>query len=70
MTPKQIKSARLRAGLSQGALAQILGTHAMTISKWERGERQPDSSAVAALRMLVWAKDNGVIDQLTDYLRT
>ncbi|MBV2138589.1 MAG: helix-turn-helix domain-containing protein [Candidatus Thiodiazotropha sp. (ex Ctena orbiculata)] len=64
-----MKLARLRTGLSQAALAELLGTHAMTISKWERGERQPDSAAVAALRMLMWAKENGVIDQLTAYLR-
>lgn len=70
MTPKQIKSARIKAGLSQNALAEILGTHAMTISKWETGARTPDSSAVAAIKMIDWARSQGHLEDMINYLRS
>lgn len=68
MTKKEIKSARTRLGFSQSQLAEILGTHAMTVSKWETGERSPDSSAIAAVKMLVWAKERGELDDLIEHL--
>jgi transcriptional regulator with XRE-family HTH domain len=37
----RLQRARRRRGLSQAALARRLRSHAMTISKLERGERQP-----------------------------
>ena len=38
MTPKQLQSWRMKAGLSQPALAALLGVHPLTVSKWERAE--------------------------------
>jgi DNA-binding transcriptional regulator YiaG len=37
VTPKQFKDARDALGLTQTAMAQRLGVHQMTVSKWERG---------------------------------
>ncbi len=34
-----MKAARARLGLTQGQLAAELGVHAMTVSKWETGQR-------------------------------
>ena len=35
--------------MTQAQLAQILGVHAMTVSKWERGELRPTRYQVALL---------------------
>jgi DNA-binding transcriptional regulator YiaG len=37
VTPEQFKGARDALGLTQTAMAQRLGVHPMTVSKWERG---------------------------------
>jgi DNA-binding transcriptional regulator YiaG len=37
VTREQFKSARDTLGLTQTAMAQRLGVHWMTVSKWERG---------------------------------
>lgn len=37
MTPAELKATRARLGLSQPALARLLGVHPLTVSKWERG---------------------------------
>jgi putative transcriptional regulator len=36
MTGKQVLELRIKLGLSQAQLAQILGVHSLTVSKWER----------------------------------
>jgi molybdopterin-binding protein len=36
-----VRRLRRRLGLSQRGLAELLGSHAMTVSKWERGVLQP-----------------------------
>lgn len=33
---------RTRLGLNQSQFADLFGVHAMTVSKWERGELAPD----------------------------
>lgn len=40
MTPAELKAARLDKGLSQAALATILGVDVMTVSRWERALRE------------------------------
>jgi len=37
MAPSDIKRHRRRLGLSQVELAQRLGVHPLTVSRWERG---------------------------------
>lgn len=39
MTAEEVKAWRERMGWSQEQLADALGVHAMTVSKWERGEQ-------------------------------
>ena len=48
-TAGDIKDRRLRAGLTQAALAALLGVDAMTVSRWERGLAQPDAATLDAL---------------------
>jgi DNA-binding XRE family transcriptional regulator len=38
-TPKinEVRRVRQRLGVTQGELAQMLGVHPVTVSKWERG---------------------------------
>lgn len=40
MTPDQLKAWRAQAGLSQPGLAALLGVDPMTISRWERSQRE------------------------------
>ena len=40
MTGDELKEWRNRTGWSQGQLAKALGVIPVTISRWERGERQ------------------------------
>lgn len=44
-----IKAARLRAGLSQRALAKHAGTTQNALSRWERGLVEPGLQTVAAI---------------------
>jgi DNA-binding transcriptional regulator YiaG len=37
MTPLELSQRRLALGLKQAELAWLLGMHAITVSKWERG---------------------------------
>lgn len=41
MTPKEVLDIRTRLSLSQGQLADLLGVHPLTVSKWERGLLRP-----------------------------
>lgn len=44
MTPgDRIRTARIRAGFSQAALAARLGVASGTVGRWERGKRVPDA---------------------------
>jgi len=47
--PDRLKTARLRAGLTQRQLADRLGFHIMSISQFERGLRSPSLATVARL---------------------
>lgn len=38
MTGKELREDRVRLGMTQGELAEYLGTTLNTISRWERGE--------------------------------
>jgi len=51
---------RTRLGLSQRELAQLIGSHAMTVSKWERGLLHPSEHQARLLRAFVQAADRGV----------
>jgi molybdopterin-binding protein len=48
---------RQRLGLSQSAFAQLLGVHAMTVSKWERGVLKPSAHQQRVLKALARAPE-------------
>jgi transcriptional regulator with XRE-family HTH domain len=52
MTDDDLKKWRQKTGYSQGQLARALGVIPITISRWERGERQIPSFLHLALDQL------------------
>ncbi len=54
-----MKSLRDKLGLSQKELAELLGTHAMTVSKWERGVLKPSAHHKRLLKAFAAAADRG-----------
>lgn len=52
MTPTELRAWRKQAGLSQAGLASLLGVDVMTVSRWERGEREIPPFLHLALRAL------------------
>jgi putative transcriptional regulator len=45
MTPAEIKTARIAAGLTQQQAAELVCVHLRSWQKWEGGERQMPASA-------------------------
>ena len=41
LTKDEVQSIRTRLGMSQVQLAQLLGVHPLTVSRWERGMLAP-----------------------------
>lgn len=54
-----LKKLRGTLGLSQADLAAILGTHAMTVSKWERGKLSPGEHHRRLLGAFAQAAERG-----------
>jgi transcriptional regulator with XRE-family HTH domain len=52
MAPDRVKQIRKAAGLKQEQLAQILGTTAATISRWERGVAPVGEPKASLLRRI------------------
>ena len=52
MTSEEFRQIRLRLGLTQAELADLMGTHAQHISRIECGDRQPTRQQAAALRLV------------------
>lgn len=52
MQPKDITKLRKRLGLAQPQFAQLLGVHAVTVSRWERGDPSvsPSSYQLALMK--------------------
>lgn len=48
-----MKAARARLGLTQPQLAAELGVHAMTVSKWETGQRSIPEPVARLVQRLV-----------------
>jgi transcriptional regulator with XRE-family HTH domain len=49
MTGNQVQTIRTKLGLSQVQLAQLLGVHPLTVSKWERQVLEPTPHHTALL---------------------
>jgi transcriptional regulator with XRE-family HTH domain len=45
----RLREARKAAGLSQQQLADVIGTHVMVVSAWERNTRAPNGDSLDAL---------------------
>jgi molybdopterin-binding protein len=54
------KTLRERLGLSQKELGELVGAHAMTVSKWERGVLAPSAHQRQILRALASAAAGGL----------
>lgn len=54
--PQQLVDLRKKLGLSQAQLAQLLGVHALTVSKWERGLLQPSPYQASLLESFAKAR--------------
>lgn len=55
MTPEALQTWRRQTGLTQAGLAALLDMHALTVSKWERGDR----SIPPLLPIALWAIEHG-----------
>lgn len=60
MARNSTRSLREKLDLSQKALAELLGVHAMTVSKWERGVLAPSAHQRRMLRALADAAGKGL----------
>jgi molybdate transport system regulatory protein len=54
-----VRRLRQRIGVSQAGLAVLVGTHAMTVSKWERKVARPAAPQQRTLRALLRAVERG-----------
>jgi putative transcriptional regulator len=52
LAPKQIKSIRERAHVSQPVFARYLNTSESTVQKWESGSKQPSGMALKLLAVV------------------
>jgi len=57
---RSLKPLRVRLGLSQKELGELLGVHVMTVSKWERGVLEPNEHQKRILRALADAAERGL----------
>lgn len=53
LTPREIKSLRLREKLSQGVFALYLNTSVYTVQQWERGVKHPRGIALKMLNLIL-----------------
>lgn len=52
LSPREIKSLRLREKVSQGVFALYLNTSVSTVQKWERGEKHPRGISLKMLNLI------------------
>jgi molybdate transport system regulatory protein len=58
-SPSDVQKLRRQLGLSQTELAALVGTHAMTVSKWERGKLAPSAHHERLLGAFARAAERG-----------
>lgn len=59
MTSEEFRQVRLRLGLTQAELANIMGTYAQHISRIERGDRAPTRQQEAFVRYIAATSGKG-----------
>jgi putative transcriptional regulator len=52
LSPREIKSLRLREKVSQSVFALYLNTSVSTVQQWERGEKHPRGIALKMLNLI------------------
>jgi len=52
LSPREIKSLRLREKVSQGVFALYLNTSVSTVQQWERGEKHPRGISLKMLNLI------------------
>lgn len=52
LSPRQIAALRKRAGVSQAVFASYLNVTTGLVSKWERGEKQPQGPSLKLLSLV------------------
>lgn len=52
VTSSEVRRIREALGLTQDEFAERLGTHRVTVAKWEAGMRSPRGTAVTLIRLL------------------
>ncbi len=57
MTPTEIKDIRVKLGVSQEKLAQLIGVSFGTINRWERGISKPSNLAMEKIKELTKHKE-------------
>ncbi len=62
VAPKNIADARNRLRLTQPEFGQLCGVHWMTVSKWERGQLEPNAYQTALLNEFCTASKKRQID--------
>lgn len=68
MTHDEIKRARQALGLGQCRMADAMGVHRVTYTKWERGENRITSAPSTLIRMLLHMQSNGMLKSWLDTL--
>src|SRR5262245_26325196 len=64
-----VRSLRRRARLTQAGLAELVGVHPITVSKWERGVLQPGRHQAGLLRALAAPPGRGGAPQVASLAR-
>ena len=57
MTSQEFRTIRLRLGLTQAELADLMGTYAQHISRIESGDRQPTRMQATFIRYIADTQD-------------
>jgi putative transcriptional regulator len=52
MSPRQIKSLREDARVSQAVFAAVLNTSVSTVQKWEAGDKKPSGPSLKLLNLI------------------
>jgi len=62
MTGKEFRKLRDRLGINQPELAELLGVHEISISRYETGTRQISEPVAKLLQLLVKLRDLGGVE--------
>jgi DNA-binding transcriptional regulator YiaG len=61
MEPHDIKALRKELKVTQQKLADFLGVHVTTVTRWERGQSAPDTTTQLALAMTAFLQQRDML---------